>query len=126
MQPQNYQKRNERCNILQTKAHHTIYILLIMQISGWIFSPNRVSNEEYECLFSVPEVPQNNIITLTRCYALAFSERNVPFPGVQSCFTCTCKAVRHVHVERYDMCMWCSETCTCKTRLYTGKRNVPF
>ena len=119
MQPQNYQKRNERCNILQTKAHHTIYILLIMQISGWIFSPNRVSNEEYECLFSVPEVPQNNIITLTRCYALAFSERSVPFPGVQSCFTCTCFTAPHAHVVPSHMHMSYCFTCTSKTMLHT-------
>ena len=37
-----------------------------------------------------------------------------------------CNVVLDVHVKRYDMCISCSFTCTCKTRLCTGKRNVPF
>ena len=48
--------------------------------------------------------------------------RNVLLPGVGSCFTCTCKAVRHAHVGQYDMCMWSSETCTCKTMQLTGEQ----
>uniref|UniRef100_UPI003562EF1C hypothetical protein n=1 Tax=Bacteroides sp. HPS0048 TaxID=1078089 RepID=UPI003562EF1C len=41
---------------------------------------------------------------------------------MQLCFTCTCKAVRHAHVEQYDMYMSSSETCTCKTTLHTGEQ----
>ena len=37
-----------------------------------------------------------------------------------------CNIVLDVHVKQYDMCMWCSMTCTCKTKLCTGKRNAPF
>ena len=40
---------------------------------------------------------------------------------MQRCFRCTCKAVRHVHVEQYDMYISYRFRCTCKTRLYTGK-----
>ena len=36
--------------------------------------------------------------------------------------TCTCGAVRHVHVGQYDMYMSCSFTCTCKTMLPTRER----
>ena len=45
--------------------------------------------------------------------------RNVLLPGVGSCFTCTCKAVRHVHVGQHDMCISCCFTCTSKTMLPT-------
>ena len=50
------------------------------------------SNEDDGPVFSVAEVPLNGIDPLVRCCTLSFSERNVPFPGVQSCFRCTCKA----------------------------------
>ena len=84
------------------------------------------SDEDYDPIFSMEEVSVDGIVTVVRCCTLSFSERNVPFPGVRSCFRRTCKAVRHVHVVQYDMYMWYSETCTCKTRLLTGERNVPF
>ena len=82
------------------------------------------SNEDYDPIFLMVEVPIDGIVTVARCYILSFSERNVPFPGVQSCFRCTCKAVQHVHVEQYDMYMSSSETCTCKTTLHTGEPYV--
>ena len=82
------------------------------------------SNEDDGPVFSVAEVPLNGIDPLVRCCTLAFSERNVPFPCGQYCFTCTSKAVRHAHVEQYDMYMWSSETCTCKTTLHTGEPYV--
>ncbi|MFS3040432.1 hypothetical protein AAH043_20715, partial [Bacteroides nordii] len=49
-------------------------------------------NEDYSPIFSMAEVPLNGIDPLARCCTLAFSVRNVPFLGAQSCFTCTCKA----------------------------------
>ena len=39
------------------------------------------SNEDDGPVFSVAEVPLNGIDPLVRCCTLAFSERNVPFPG---------------------------------------------
>ncbi|MFR8834782.1 hypothetical protein [Bacteroides nordii] len=36
-----------------------------------------------------------NIATLARYCALSISERNAPFPGAESCFTCTSKTTLH-------------------------------
>ena len=69
--------------------------------------------------FSVPEVSLNGIITVTRCCTLVFLERNIPFPGAQSCFTCTCKAAWDVHVVLSHMHMSYCFTCTSKTTLHT-------
>ena len=55
-------------------------------------------NEDYSPIFSMAEVPLNGIDPLARCCTLAFSVRNVPFLGAQTCFTCTCKAAWDVHV----------------------------
>ena len=77
------------------------------------------SNEDDGPVFSVAEVPLNGIDPLVRCCTLAFSERNVPFPGTQSCFTCTCKAARDAHVVLYEMHMSYRFTCTSKTTLHT-------
>ena len=77
------------------------------------------SNEDYGYIFSVAEVPLNDIVTVARCCTLFFSERNVPFPGEQSCFTCTCRAVPHAHVVLSHMCMSYCFTCTSKTMLHT-------
>ena len=81
-------------------------------------------NKDYGPILSVTEVPLNGIATVARCCTLSFSERNVPFPGEQYCFTCTSKAVRHVHLRQYDMCMWSSFTCTCKTTSDYDKDNL--
>ena len=56
------------------------------------FGLNLISNEDYGYIISVAEVPIDGVITLARCCTLSFSERNTLFPGVQPCFTCTCKA----------------------------------
>ena len=77
------------------------------------------SNEDDGPVFSVAEVPLNGIDPLVRCCTLSFSERNVPFPGAQSCFTCTCKAARDAHVVLYEMHMSYRFTCTSKTTLHT-------
>ena len=77
------------------------------------------NNEDDGPIFSMAEVPIDGIVSLARCCTLSFSERNVPFPGVQSYFRCTCKAVRHVHVGQHDMCISCCFTCTSKTMLPT-------
>ena len=50
------------------------------------------SNEDDGPVFSMAEVPIDGIVTLARYCTLSFSERNVPFPGEQYCFICTCKA----------------------------------
>ena len=76
-------------------------------------------NKDYGPIFSVAEVPLNGIATVIRCCTLSFSERNVPFPGEQSCFTCTCLTVPHVHVVLHHMHMSYCFTCTCKTTLHT-------
>ena len=57
--------------------------------------------------------------TVARCCTLSFSERNVPFPREQPCFTCTCFTVPHVHVVLYHMHMSYCFTCTSKTILHT-------
>ena len=57
-------------------------------------------NEDYDPIFSMEEVSIDGIVTLARCCTLSFSERNVPFPGEQSCFTCTCFTALHVHVKQ--------------------------
>ena len=53
------------------------------------------SNEDYDPIFLMVEVPIDGIVTVARCYILSFSERNVPFPGEQHCFTCTSKTTLH-------------------------------
>ena len=77
------------------------------------------SNEDDGPVFSVAEVPLNGIDPLVRYCTLSFSERNVPFPGEQYCFTCTCKAARDAHVVLYEMHMSYCFTCTSKTTLHT-------
>lgn len=62
--------------------------------------------------------------TCQHFYRTAHFNASALLVSMQLCFTCTCKAVRHVHVEQYDMCMWSSETCTCKTTLHTGEPYV--
>ncbi len=84
------------------------------------------SNEDYGYIFSVAEVPLNDIVTVARCCTLFFSERNVPFPGEQSCFTCTCFTAPHVHVVLSHMYMSCCFTCTSKTTLHTEASYVPL
>ena len=83
------------------------------------FDSNQISNEDHSSIFSVAEVPVNSIVTVTRCYSLSFSERNVPFPGEQSCFTCTCFTALDVHVSQSYMYMFYCFTCTCKITLHT-------
>ena len=85
-----------------------------------------ISNGDYGHIFLVPEVSLNAAVTLVRYCFLSFSERNVLFPGAQRCFTCTCKAVRHVHVVLLHMCMSCCVTCTCKTTFPGEKNNAPL
>ena len=57
------------------------------------------SNEDYDPIFSMEEVSIDGIVTLARCCTLSFSERNVPFPGEQSCFTCTSKTTLHTEAS---------------------------
>ena len=82
------------------------------------------NNEDDGPIFSMAEVPIDGIVSLARCCTLSFSERNVPFPGGQYCFTCTSKAVRHAHVELHDMHISYCFTCTSKTTLCIGGRYV--
>ena len=77
------------------------------------------SDEDYDPIFSIAEVPVDGIDPLVRYCTLSFSERNVPFPGEQSCFTCTCFTAPHVHVVLSHMYMSCCFTCTSKTTLHT-------
>ena len=65
------------------------------------------------------EVSIDGIVTLARCRILSFSERNVPFPGEHSCFTCTCFTALDVHVSQSYMYMFYCFTCTSKTTLHT-------
>ena len=83
------------------------------------FTHFRISNEDYAPIFSVVEVALSGINPFARYCTLSFSERNVPFPGAQSCFTCTCKAARDAHVVLYEMHMSYRFTCTSKTMLPT-------
>ena len=53
------------------------------------------SNEDDGPVFSMAEVPIDGIVILARYCTLSFSERNVPFPGEQYCFTCTSKTTLH-------------------------------
>ena len=77
-----------------------------------------IRNEDYGHIFSVADLPLNGIFTFARCCTLSFSERNVPFPGKLSCFTCTCFTAPHVHVVLSHMCMSYCFTCTSKTALH--------
>ena len=77
------------------------------------------SDEDYDPIFSMEEVSVDGIVTVVRCCTLSFSERNTPFPGELHCFTCTCKAARHVHVVLSHMHMSYCFTCTSKTTLHT-------
>ena len=77
------------------------------------------NNEDDGPIFSMAEVPIDGIVSLARCCTLSFSERNVPFPSEQSCFTCTCLTVPHVHVVLHHMHMSYCFTCTSKTMLHT-------
>ena len=89
------------------------------------FTHFRISNEDYAPIFSVVEVALSGINPFARYCTLSFSERNVLFPGAQSCFTCTCKAAWDAHVVLSHMHMSYCFTCTSKTRLLTGERDVP-
>ena len=89
-----------------------------MLLCGEIHS-KPISDEAYGPIFSVAEVPLNDIVTVARCRILFFSERNVPFPGGQYCFTCTCLTALDVHVSLSYMYMFRSFTCTSKTMLPT-------
>ena len=89
-----------------------------MLLCGEIHS-NPYNNEDYGPIFSVAEVSIDDIDPFVRYCTLSFSERNVPFPGAQSCFTCTCKAARDAHVVLYEMHMSYRFTCTSKTTLHT-------
>ena len=84
------------------------------------------SNEGYGYIFSVAEVSLNDIVTVARCRTLFFSERNVPFPDEQYCFTCTCFTAPHVHVVLSHMYMSYCFTCTSKTTLPTEASYVPL
>ena len=57
------------------------------------------NNEDDGPIFSMAEVPIDGIVSLARCCTLSFSERNVPFPGEQSCFTCTSKTTLHTEAS---------------------------
>ncbi|WP_278508646.1 hypothetical protein, partial [Bacteroides nordii] len=57
------------------------------------------SDEDYDPIFSMEEVSVDGIVTVVRCCTLSFSERNVPFPGVQSYFTCTSKIRLHTEAS---------------------------
>ena len=57
------------------------------------------SDEDYDPIFSMEEVSVDGIVTVIRCCTLSFSERNVSFPGVQSCFTCTSKTMLHTEAS---------------------------
>ena len=57
------------------------------------------SDEDYDPIFSMEEVSVDGIVTVIRCCTLSFSERNVPFPGEQSCFTCTSKTTLHTEAS---------------------------
>ena len=77
------------------------------------------NNEDDVPIFSMAEVPIDGIVSLARCCTLSFSERNVPFPGEQHCFTCTCFTALDVHVSQLYMYMFYCFTCTSKTTLHT-------
>ena len=64
------------------------------------------NNEDDGPIFSMAEVPIDGIVSLARCCTLSFSERNVPFPGEQHCFTCTCFTALDVHVSQLYMYMF--------------------
>ena len=89
-----------------------------MLLCGEIHS-KPISDEAYGPIFSVAEVPLNGIAPFARCCTLFFSERSVPFPGAQFCFTCTCKAAWDAHVVLSHMHMSYCFTCTSKTALHT-------
>ena len=63
------------------------------------FTHFRISNEDYAPIFSVVEVALSGINPFARYCTLSFSERNVSFPGVQSCFRCTCKTMLHTEAS---------------------------
>ena len=89
-----------------------------MLLCGEIHS-KPISDEAYGPIFSVAEVSIDGIVALVRCCTLSFSERNVPFPGEQHCFTCTCFTALDVHVSQLYMYMFYCFTCTSKTTLHT-------
>ena len=77
------------------------------------------NNEDDGPIFLMVEVPIDGIVTVAWCCTLSFLERNVPFPGEQSCFTCTCFTALDVHVSQSYMYMFYCFTCTSKTTLHT-------
>ena len=85
---------------------------------------NTRKEEDEGLVFSMAEVSIDSIDPLARYCTLSFSERNVPFPGKLSCFTCTCFTGPHVHVVLSHMCMSYCFTCTSKTTLPTGASYV--
>ena len=90
------------------------------------YTQNLISNEDYGPIFSIAEVSIGGIVSLARCCTLSFLERNVPFPGEQHCFTCTCFTALDVHVSQSYMYMFYCFTCTSKTTLHTEASYVPL
>ena len=95
-----------------------IHLCALCVLCGEIHS-KPYSDEDYDPIFSIAEVPVDGIDPLVRYCTLSFSERNVPFPREQPCFTCTCFTVPHVHVVLHHMHMSYCFTCTSKTMLPT-------
>ena len=68
------------------------------------------SDEDYDPIFSIAEVPVDGIDPLVRYCTLSFSERNV---------SPMCSLVLDVHVKQHEMHMSYCFTCTSKTMLHT-------
>ena len=102
---------------MRSSAFHQINSTLWNSVVS--FTHFRISNEDYAPIFSVVEVALSGINPFARYCTLSFSERNVLFPGAQSCFTCTCKAAWDAHVVLSHMHMSYCFTCTSKTMLHT-------
>ncbi|WP_263667469.1 hypothetical protein, partial [Bacteroides nordii] len=67
------------------------------------------SDEDYDPIFSIAEVPVDGIDPLVRYCTLSFSERNV---------SPMCSLVLDVHVKQHEMHMSYCPTCTCRTALH--------
>ena len=82
------------------------------------YTQNRTVTKIMILSFRWRKYPQTALLPLSGV-VLCLSQKGTFFPGEQYCFTCTCKAVRHVHVGQHDMCISCCFTCTSKTMLHT-------